>query len=99
VLCLQHNLDRAEGIALRSQHAGNQCLFRVGRHKRGILADPEARGDDAAEVAVAVALVRLHLLLVASFSSARLRPQDFEIVAFESSNLSRSTVSFSRGRR
>ena len=38
-------------------------------------------------------------LLVAGFPSARLRPQDLEIVAFESNNLSRSTVSFSRGRR
>jgi hypothetical protein len=40
---------------------GSQCLFRVITHKRAILADPEAKGDDAAEVTVAVALVRLHL--------------------------------------
>ena len=35
----------------------NQHLFRGGRHKAAVLADPEAEWDETAEVAVALALV------------------------------------------
>ena len=63
VLCLQHSVDRPEVGAVRTWSAsvGNQHLVGRIRHKTAVITKPEAKGDDAAEVAIALALVPLHL--------------------------------------
>ena len=40
---------------------GNQRLFRSVRDKCAVVADPETKGDDTAEVAITLALVPVHL--------------------------------------
>ena len=61
-LRLGHSLDRAQSSTVRTQRAGigNQHLLRRVRHKRALVANPEPRWDEAAQVAVVLVLDPLH---------------------------------------